>query len=34
MTSGEFDAGLIIHEGQFTYANDGMVKLLDLGHWW
>jgi 1,4-dihydroxy-6-naphthoate synthase len=34
VTSGEFDAGLIIHEGQLTYANDGLVKLLDLGHWW
>ncbi len=32
--SGEFDAGLIIHEGQLTYAKDGLVKLLDLGHWW
>ncbi len=32
--SGEFDAGLIIHEGQLTYANDGLIKLLDLGHWW
>ena len=31
---GEFDAGLIIHEGQLTYANDGLVKLLDLGQWW
>jgi 1,4-dihydroxy-6-naphthoate synthase len=34
VVSGEFDAGLIIHEGQLTYANDGLVKLLDLGHWW
>jgi len=34
VTSGEFDAGLIIHEGQLTYANDGLVKLLDLGQWW
>jgi 1,4-dihydroxy-6-naphthoate synthase len=34
VTSGDFDAGLIIHEGQLTYANDGLVKLLDLGHWW
>jgi 1,4-dihydroxy-6-naphthoate synthase len=34
VNSGEFDAGLIIHEGQLTYANDGLVKLLDLGHWW
>jgi 1,4-dihydroxy-6-naphthoate synthase len=34
INSGEFDAGLIIHEGQLTYANEGLVKLLDLGHWW
>lgn len=34
VVSGEFDAGLIIHEGQLTYANNGLVKLLDLGHWW
>jgi 1,4-dihydroxy-6-naphthoate synthase len=34
VTSGEFDAGLIIHEGQLTYAKDGLVKLLDLGQWW
>jgi 1,4-dihydroxy-6-naphthoate synthase len=32
--SGEYEAGLIIHEGQLTYANDGLIKLLDLGHWW
>ena len=32
--SGEFDAGLIIHEGQLTYAQDGLMKLLDLGQWW
>ncbi len=34
VVSGEFDAGLIIHEGQLTYANDGLVKALDLGAWW
>jgi 1,4-dihydroxy-6-naphthoate synthase len=34
VVSGEFDAGLIIHEGQLTYANDGLVKALDLGQWW
>ena len=34
VNSGEFEAGLIIHEGQLTYANDGLVKLLDLGQWW
>jgi 1,4-dihydroxy-6-naphthoate synthase len=34
VAAGEFDAGLIIHEGQLTYANDGLIKLLDLGQWW
>lgn len=34
VVSGEFDAGLIIHEGQLTYASDGLVKILDLGQWW
>ena len=34
VVAGEFDAGLIIHEGQLTYAKDGLVKLLDLGKWW
>ncbi len=32
--AGEFDAGLIIHEGQLTYAEEGLIKLLDLGQWW
>ena len=31
---GEFDAGLIILEGQLTYSNNGLVKALDLGAWW
>jgi 1,4-dihydroxy-6-naphthoate synthase len=31
---GEFDAGLIIHESRFTYAQKGLVKLIDLGDWW
>jgi 1,4-dihydroxy-6-naphthoate synthase len=31
---GRYEAGLIIHEGQLTYANDGLIKLLDLGQWW
>ena len=34
VVSGEFDAGLIIHEGQLTYGNNGLVKILDLGQWW
>jgi 1,4-dihydroxy-6-naphthoate synthase len=32
--SGEFDAGLIIHENRFTYAQKGLLKLADLGDWW
>jgi 1,4-dihydroxy-6-naphthoate synthase len=32
--AGEFDAGLIIHEGQITYQNNGLEKLIDLGTWW
>ena len=31
---GEVDAGLIIHEGQLTYADDGLKKIVDLGEWW
>ena len=34
VVAGEFDAGLIIHEGQLTYANAGLRKLVDLGQWW
>ena len=30
----EFDAGLIIHEGQLTYANQGLQLIVDLGKWW
>ena len=32
--SGRFDAGLIIHEGQLTYASSGLRKVIDLGVWW
>jgi 1,4-dihydroxy-6-naphthoate synthase len=31
---GDADAGLIIHEGQLTYADLGFRKVLDLGKWW
>ena len=31
---GAVDAGVIIHEGRFTYAAKGLVKLLDLGEHW
>jgi len=31
---GKVDAGLIIHEGQLTYAESGLKKIVDLGEWW
>ena len=31
---GKVDAGLIIHEGQLTYQNDGLHLIVDLGQWW
>jgi 1,4-dihydroxy-6-naphthoate synthase len=31
---GEVDAGLLIHEGQLTYASQGLHKIVDLGEWW
>ena len=31
---GEVDAGLLIHEGQLTYAASGLHKVVDLGVWW
>jgi 1,4-dihydroxy-6-naphthoate synthase len=32
--SGRADAGLIIHEGQLTYARAGFERIIDLGEWW
>jgi 1,4-dihydroxy-6-naphthoate synthase len=34
VSSGEVDAGLLIHEGQLTYKKLGLEKVLDLGEWW
>jgi 1,4-dihydroxy-6-naphthoate synthase len=34
VVSGRAEAGLLIHEGQLTYAEHGLHKLLDLGVWW
>jgi 1,4-dihydroxy-6-naphthoate synthase len=34
VVSGRAHAGLLIHEGQLTYAGAGLHKLLDLGVWW
>ena len=32
--SGEVAAGLLIHEGQLTYEDEGLRKIVDLGEWW
>ena len=32
--AGKYDAGLIIHEGQLTFARSGLHKVVDLGVWW
>ncbi len=34
VTAGEFDAGLLIHEGQITYDQEGFHKVLDFGEFW
>ncbi len=31
---GRTDVGLLIHEGQLTYAEEGLRKVVDLGEWW
>lgn len=31
---GKVDAGVIIHESRFTYQNEGLKKIADLGSWW
>jgi len=32
--SGKVDAGLVIHETQLSYEQEGNVKILDIGKWW
>jgi 1,4-dihydroxy-6-naphthoate synthase len=34
VAAGKVDAGLIIHESRFTYAEHGLVRVVDLGDWW
>ncbi len=34
VAAGEVDAGVVIHEGQLTYADEGLHKVVDLGEWW
>jgi len=31
---GQYEAGLIIHEGQLTFNKSGLHKILDMGKWW
>jgi len=34
VAEGTVDAGLIIHEGQLTYGDQGLSSIVDLGQWW
>lgn len=34
VSKGDVDAGLIIHEGRFTFQHYGLKKVADLGEWW
>jgi 1,4-dihydroxy-6-naphthoate synthase len=34
VVEGEVEVGLIIHEGQLTFEEAGLVRLVDLGAWW
>jgi 1,4-dihydroxy-6-naphthoate synthase len=34
VSSGKVDAGLVIHETQLSYEQEGNVKILDIGEWW
>jgi 1,4-dihydroxy-6-naphthoate synthase len=34
VASGDADVGLLIHEGQLTFGDHGLCRVLDLGEWW
>ena len=34
IVEGKYEAGVIIHEGQLTYAKSGLQRIVDLGKWW
>jgi 1,4-dihydroxy-6-naphthoate synthase len=34
VADGEADAGVVIHEGQLTYGDQGLAAVVDLGAWW
>ncbi len=31
---GEIEAGVLIHEGQLTFADEGLTEIVDFGRWW
>ncbi len=34
VSAGEYDAGVVIHEGQLTYQSHGLHEICDFGQWW
>jgi len=34
VSSGDVDAGVVIHEGQLTWQDEGLHQIVDLGAWW
>jgi 1,4-dihydroxy-6-naphthoate synthase len=34
VAEGAVEAGLLIHEGQLTFSDRGLLQIVDLGHWW
>jgi 1,4-dihydroxy-6-naphthoate synthase len=34
VATGRFEAGVLIHEGQLTYSEEGLTAVVDLGQWW
>ncbi len=34
VAAGEHDAGVVIHEGQLTFGDEGLSAVVDLGAWW
>ncbi|MEM3064679.1 MAG: MqnA/MqnD/SBP family protein [Candidatus Nitrosotenuis sp.] len=34
VNSGKVDAGLVIHETQLSYSQEGLIQILDVGKWW
>jgi len=34
VVEGQVDAGLLIHEGQLSFSDEGLQKVVDLGEWW